>query len=68
MIPENATAEDIKKELFYRGILERIGVFPGAIDRIMRTVDTSGIDITQEAALMEEARTEWAGLITKRKY
>ncbi len=56
----------LKKELCYRKILQKIGVIPEAIERIMNTVDISEIDISKEAILTEEARAEWKGFIPSR--
>ncbi len=53
----------LKKDSFYRGILYKVGVMPGAIEAIMRTVDPADIDETQEAILTEKARVEWADFI-----
>ena len=53
----------LKKDSFYRNILYKIGVFPGAIEAIMRTVDPADIDETQADILTEKARCEWADFI-----
>lgn len=58
--------EALKKDLCYRKILQTIGVIPEAIERIMKTVDISGIDISQEALLTEEARADWEEFIPAR--
>lgn len=64
----DALKDTLKKDSFYRNILYKIGVFPGAIEAIMRTVDPSTIDTTEEALLTEKARCEWADFIpAKRK-
>ena len=58
--------DTLKQELCYRKILQKIGVVPEAIERIMKTVDVSGIDISKEALLTEEARSEWKDFIPLR--
>ena len=55
----------LKKMLFYRNILYKVGVRPGVIEKIMRTVDVEGIDETQEELFTEKARIEWADFIVK---
>lgn len=63
----DALKDTLKKDSFYRNILYKIGVFPGAIEAIMRTVDPAEIDETQEAILTEKARVEWADFIPANK-
>ena len=57
----------IKKDSFYRNILYKLGIMPGAIEAIMRTVDLAEIDLSQEDVLTEKARVEWADLIPSNK-
>lgn len=57
----------LKKDSFYRNILYKVGVFPGAIEAIMRTVDPADIDEAQADILTEKARVEWADFIPANK-
>lgn len=59
----DALRDALKRDSFYRKILYRIGVIPGAIEGIMQTVDTSDIDTAQEDILTEKARVEWVDFI-----
>ena len=59
----DALKDALRKDSFYRNILYKIGVFPGAIEAIMRTVDPADIDETQADILTEKARGEWADCI-----
>ena len=65
--PDKAAAlqDAMKKDSAYRNMLHRIGVMPGAVEPIMRTVDASKIDPTQAELLTEKARIEWADFIPK---
>ena len=63
----DALKEALRKDHFYRNILHKIGVFPGAIEAIMRMTDTTTIDTTEEALLTEKARCEWADFIPANK-
>lgn len=57
----------LKKDSFYRNILYKVGVFPGAIETILKATDTSKIDETQADILTEKARVEWADFIPANK-
>lgn len=57
----------IRKDSFYRNILYKAGIAPGAIDPIMRMTDTISLDETQENILIEKARVEWADFIPANK-
>ena len=59
----------LKKDSFYRNILYKVGVMPGVIESIMKTVNPADIDETQADILAEKARVEWADFIpaSKRK-
>lgn len=63
----DALKDALRKDSFYRGILYKIGVLPGAIEAIMRTVDPADIDETQAELLTEKARIEWADFIPTHK-
>lgn len=65
----DALKDALKRDSFYRNILYKVGIMPGAIEGIMRTVDANEIDLSQEAILTEKARIEWADFIpaSKRK-
>ena len=63
----DALKDALRKDSFYRNILYKIGVFPGAIEAIMRTVDPADIDETQADILTEKARVEWADFIPANK-
>lgn len=57
----------LRKDSFYRDCLGKAGVYPGLIEKIMKITDTSNIDETQAAILIEKARIEWADCIPKKK-
>lgn len=57
----------LKKDSFYRGILYKVGVFPGAIEPIMKMTDTTNLDEDQAELLTEKARVEWADFIPANK-
>lgn len=57
----------LKKDSFYRGILYKVGVMPGVIESIMKTVNPADIDETQADILTEKARVEWADFIPANK-
>lgn len=65
--PDKAAAlrDAVQKDSFYRGILQKVGIYPAVIETIMRTVDASEIDPTQAELLTEKARIEWADFIPK---
>ena len=63
----DALKDALKKDSFYRNILYKVGVFPGAIEAIMRMTDTTKIDTTETEILTEKARTEWADFIPANK-
>jgi hypothetical protein len=44
--PDKAAAlqDAMKKDSAYRNMLHHIGVFPGAVEAIMRTVDAAALD------------------------
>lgn len=54
----------LKKDSFYRKILYKVGVAPGAIEPILNMTDTSVLDESQADILEEKARIEWADFIT----
>lgn len=62
-----ALKDALRKDSFYRNILYKIGVFPGAIETIMKTTDTTAIDTTEVDLLTEKARIEWAEFIPANK-
>lgn len=57
----------LKKDSFYRNILYKVGVMPGVIESIMKTVNPADIDETQADILTEKARVEWADFIPANK-
>lgn len=59
----DALKDALRKDSFYRNILYKVGVMPGAIDRILYITDTSTFEEDQADILTEKARIEWAGLI-----
>ena len=63
----DALKDNLRREAFYRNILFRAGVLPDVIELIMRTIDPTEIDTSQEELLTEKARIEWAGFIPTRK-
>lgn len=63
----DALKDALKKDSFYRDILYKVGVSPGVIECIMRTVDPAEIDTTQADIMTEKARVEWADFIPANK-
>ena len=63
----DALKDALRKDSFYRNILYKVGVFPGAIETILKATDTSKIDETQADILTEKARVEWADFIPANK-
>lgn len=63
----DALKDALRKDSFYRNILYKVGVMPGAIEAIMRTVDPADIDEAQADILTEKARVEWADFIPANK-
>lgn len=57
----------LKKDSFYRNILYKVGVMPGAIESIMKCTDTAEIDPAEVEIMTEKARTEWADFIPANK-
>lgn len=67
--PDKAAAlqDAMRKDNFYREILHRAGIMPKMVEIILRTVDTSGIDLEQGDLLTEKARVEWADFIPQER-
>lgn len=67
--PDKAAAlqDALRKDSFYREVLHRAGIMPKMVELILRTVDTSGIDLEQGDLLTEKAKIEWADFIPQRK-
>ncbi len=63
----DALKDALRKDSFYRNILYKVGVMPGVIESIMKTVDPADIDETQADILTEKARVEWADFIPANK-
>ena len=63
----DALKDALRKDSFYRNILYKVGVFPSAIEAIMKMTDTADIDETQADILTEKARVEWADFIPANK-
>lgn len=63
----DALKDALRKDSFYRNILYKVGVMPGVIESIMRTVDPADIDEAQADILTEKARVEWADFIPANK-
>ena len=63
----DALKDALRKDSFYRNILYKVGVMPGVIESIMKTVNPADIDETQEEILTEKARVEWADFIPANK-
>ena len=53
----------LKKDSFYRNLLYKAGVFPCAIEPIMKMTDTSAIDESQAELLREKIMVEWRDYI-----
>lgn len=65
-LPEDKAAmlrDYMRKQSFYRGILYKAGIYPHAIEGIMKLVDVRDIDESKADILTEKARVEWADLI-----
>ena len=67
--PDKAAAlqDAMKKDSAYRNMLHRIGVMPGAVEPIMRTVDAAALDLDDMELLTEKAKTEWASFIPQKR-
>ena len=63
----DALKDALRKDSFYRNILYKVGVMPGVIESIMKTVNPADIDETQADILTEKARVEWADFIPANK-
>lgn len=66
--PDKAAAlqDAMKKDSAYRNMLHRIGVHPGAVEAIMRTVDAAALDTDNMELLTEKARVEWRDFIPQK--
>ena len=66
--PDKAAAlqDAMKKDSAYRNMLHHIGVMPGAVEPIMRTVDAAALDLDDMELLTEKAKTEWRDFIPQK--
>jgi len=67
--PDKAAAlqDALQKDSFYREVLHRAGIMPKMVELILRTVDTSGIDLEQGDLLTEKAKIEWRDFIQQNR-